>query len=32
LWSDAKGRAVKYPALVRSIFAPMAMDVDDDDR
>jgi len=32
LWFDAKGHAVKYPALVRSIFAPFAMDVDDDDR
>jgi YVTN family beta-propeller protein len=32
LWADAKGYQVKYPALVRSIFAPMAMDVDDDDR
>jgi hypothetical protein len=32
LWADAKGYAVKYPALVRGIFAPMAMDVDDDDR
>jgi hypothetical protein len=32
LWADAKGHAVKYPAIQRSIFAPMAMDVDDDDR
>jgi hypothetical protein len=32
LWADAKGYHVKYPALMRSIFAPMAMDVDDDDR
>jgi Phosphoesterase family len=32
LWADAKGYGVKYPALVRSIFAPLAMDVDDDDR
>jgi len=32
LWADAKGHGVKYPALVRSIFAPLAMDVDDDDR
>jgi hypothetical protein len=32
LWADAKGYHVKYPSLVRSIFAPMAMDVDDDDR
>jgi DNA-binding beta-propeller fold protein YncE len=32
LWSDAKGYQVKYPKLMRSIFAPMAMDVDDDDR
>jgi YVTN family beta-propeller protein len=32
LWADAKGYQVKYPALKRSIFAPMAMDVDDDDR
>jgi hypothetical protein len=32
LWADAKGYQVKYPALVRSIFAPMAMDLDDDDR
>ena len=32
LWADAKGYRIKYPALVRSIFAPMAMDVDDDDR
>jgi len=32
LWADAKGYAVKYPSLVRGVFAPMAMDVDDDDR
>jgi YVTN family beta-propeller protein len=32
LWADAKGYHVKYPALMRSIFAPMAMDVDDEDR
>ena len=32
LWADAKGHSVKYPSLMRSIFAPMAMDVDDDDR
>jgi hypothetical protein len=32
LWSDAKGHQIKYPALMRSIFAPLAMDVDDDDR
>jgi hypothetical protein len=32
LWFDAKGHMVKYPAVVRSVFAPMAMDVDDDDR
>jgi DNA-binding beta-propeller fold protein YncE len=32
LWADAKGHQVKYPALMRSIFAPLAMDVDDDDR
>jgi DNA-binding beta-propeller fold protein YncE len=32
LWADAKGYRVKYPALMRSIFAPLAMDVDDDDR
>ncbi len=32
LWADAKGHQVKYPKLIRSIFAPMAMDVDDDDR
>jgi hypothetical protein len=32
LWADAKGYQVKYPPLVRSIFAPMAMDLDDDDR
>jgi hypothetical protein len=32
LWANAKGYGVKYPALMRSIFAPLAMDVDDDDR
>jgi DNA-binding beta-propeller fold protein YncE len=32
LWADAKGHQVKYPALMRSIFAPLAMDSDDDDR
>jgi YVTN family beta-propeller protein len=32
LWADAKGYQVKCPALMRSIFAPLAMDVDDDDR
>ncbi len=32
LWADAKGYHMKYPALMHSIFAPMAMDVDDDDR
>jgi YVTN family beta-propeller protein len=32
LWADAKGYAVKYPALMRSIFAPLALDLDDDDR
>jgi hypothetical protein len=32
LWADAKGHSVKYPSLVRGIFAPMAMDIDDDDR
>lgn len=32
LWADAKGYRVKYPSLMRSVFAPMAMDVDDDDR
>jgi len=32
LWFDAKGYSVKYPAVARSVFAPMAMDVDDDDR
>jgi hypothetical protein len=32
LWADAKGYHVKYPSLTRSIFAPMAMDVEDDDR
>jgi hypothetical protein len=32
LWADAKGYHVKYPAPVHSIFAPLAMDVDDDDR
>ena len=32
LWANAKGYQVKYPAPARSIFAPLAMDVDDDDR
>jgi YVTN family beta-propeller protein len=32
LWSDAMGHRMKYPALKRSVFAPLAMDVDDDDR
>jgi DNA-binding beta-propeller fold protein YncE len=32
LWADAKGHQVKYPALMRSVFAPLAMDMDDDDR
>jgi YVTN family beta-propeller protein len=30
LWADAKGYQVKYPAPMRSIFALMAMDADDD--
>jgi YVTN family beta-propeller protein len=32
LWADAKGYQVKYPAPMRSIFALMAMDADDDDK
>ncbi len=32
LWADAKGHAVKYPPLKRSIFAPLSLDVEDDDR
>jgi YVTN family beta-propeller protein len=32
LWADAKGHAVKYPSLMRSIFAPLSLDIDDDDR
>jgi hypothetical protein len=31
LWADAKGYPAKYPALIRSIFAPFGMDLDDDD-
>jgi YVTN family beta-propeller protein len=32
LWADSKGYSIKYPPLMRSIFAPFASDVDDDDR
>ena len=32
LWFDARGWGRRYPGVVRSIFFPMAVDVDDDDR
>lgn len=32
LWAEAKGYAVPYPAVKRSLFFPLAVDVDDDDR
>jgi len=32
LWHDAKGWGVPYPAVRRSLFFPLAVDVDDDDR
>jgi YVTN family beta-propeller protein len=30
LWWDAKGFSMKYPSLKRSVFAPLALDADDD--
>jgi DNA-binding beta-propeller fold protein YncE len=32
LWGDAKGWSVPYPAVQRSLFFPLAVDVEDDDR
>ena len=32
LWGEAKGWRVKYPQVQRSLFFPLAVDVDDDDR
>ena len=32
LWGDAKGWAVKYPVVKRSLFFPLAVDVADDER
>jgi hypothetical protein len=32
LWNDAKGWRVPYPTVKRSLFFPLAVDVDDDDR
>ena len=32
LWGEAKGWSKKYPEVKRSLFCPLAVDVDDDDR
>ena len=32
LWGDAKGWSVPYPVVQRSLFFPLAVDIDDDDR
>ena len=32
LWGEAKGWSKKYPEVKRSLFFPLAVDVDDDDR
>ena len=32
LWGEAKGWRVKYPTVKRSLFFPLAVDVDDDER
>ena len=32
LWNDVKGYTVPYPTVKRSLFFPLAVDVDDDDR
>ena len=32
LWADAKGWSVPYPGVKRSLFFPLAIDIDDDDR
>jgi hypothetical protein len=32
LWGDAKGWSVPYPTVQRSLFFPLAVDVEDDDR
>jgi hypothetical protein len=32
LWADAKGWSVRYPAVKRSLFFPMSIDVADEDR
>jgi hypothetical protein len=32
LWHDAKGWNARYPTVKRSLFFPLAVDVDDDER
>jgi hypothetical protein len=32
LWHDARGWGTPYPAVQRSLFFPMAVDVEDEDR
>lgn len=32
LWHDARGWTVAYPGVKRGAFAPMSLDIDDDDR
>ena len=32
LWAESKGWRVPYPAVQRSLFFPLAVDIDDDDR
>src|SRR5262249_12005094 len=32
LWHDAKGWSTPYPRTVQSVFAPFAIDVDDEER
>ena len=32
LWRDARGAKARYPAVKHSLFFPMAVDLDDDER
>jgi hypothetical protein len=32
LWHDVRGWNVAYPGVKRAVFAPLSVDIDDDDR
>ncbi len=32
LWHDARGWDTPYPGVMRAVFAPLSLDLDDDER